>query len=40
MPGDAHEIVMDGHVRATQSGDRRSAGGDLTAEHLRVELDR
>jgi len=40
MPGDGREIVLDGHVRAVQTGNPRSAGGEIVAEHLRVELDR
>ena len=40
MPGDGSEIVMIGNVRATRTADRRSAGGEVTAERLRIELDR
>jgi lipopolysaccharide export system protein LptC len=40
MPGDGREIVLDGNVHAVQTGDPRSAGGEIIAEHLRVVLDR
>ena len=40
MPGNASEIVMDGNVHVTNAGDPRSAGGEITTPHLRVELDR
>ncbi|MFL6647368.1 MAG: LPS export ABC transporter periplasmic protein LptC, partial [Sulfurifustaceae bacterium] len=40
MPGTADEILMTGNVRATRSGDRESAGGELRTDRLRVELDR
>jgi lipopolysaccharide export system protein LptC len=40
MPGDGREIVLDGNVHAVQTADPRSAGGEIIAEHLRVELDR
>jgi lipopolysaccharide export system protein LptC len=40
MPGNASEIVMDGNVHVTNAGDPRSAGGEITTPHLRVELDK
>lgn len=40
MPGDGKEIVMDGNVHVVNSNDPRSAGGEITTQHLRVELDR
>ncbi len=38
MPGDGREILMRGNVRVRRSGDTKSAGGEITAEQLRVEL--
>lgn len=40
MPDVGNEILMRGNVHVTRSGDRRSAGGEMTADQLRVELDR
>lgn len=40
MPGDGTEIVMTGNVHLTRSADGRSGGGDVTADRLRIELDR
>lgn len=40
MPGDGSEIVMTGDVHVTRTAGPGSAGGEVTAEHLRVELDR
>lgn len=40
MPGDGREIVMIGNVRVQRAADGKSAGGEVLAERLRVELDR
>lgn len=40
MPGDGSEIVMSGNVHATRTAGLRSSGGEVTAERLRIELDR
>jgi lipopolysaccharide export system protein LptC len=40
MPGDGSEIVMTGNVHAARTASPRSSGGEVTAERLRIELDR
>lgn len=40
MPGDGSEILMRGNVHVTRSADTGTAGGEIVAERLRVELDR
>ena len=40
MPGDGREILMRGNVHVTRTADKRSPGGEMTADDLRVELDR
>ena len=40
MPGDGSEILMRGDVHVTRSADAGSAGGEIRADRLRVELDR
>jgi lipopolysaccharide export system protein LptC len=40
MPGDGTEITMTGNVHATRTAGPRSTGGEVTAERLRIELDR
>lgn len=40
MPGDGSVIVMTGDVHSSRTADRRSAGGEVVADRLRIELDR
>lgn len=40
VPAGAREIRMRGNVRVTRGGDNRRAGGAVTAEQMRIELDR
>lgn len=40
MPDDASEIVMIGHARATRTAGNHAPGGEVTAERLRIELER
>jgi lipopolysaccharide export system protein LptC len=39
MPGDGSEIIMTGDVRVTRTANA-NAGGEVTADHLRIQLDR
>ncbi|MBI3896707.1 MAG: LPS export ABC transporter periplasmic protein LptC [Gammaproteobacteria bacterium] len=40
MPGDGSEIVMQGNVYVTHAGDSRApAGGEMTSDRMRIELD-
>jgi lipopolysaccharide export system protein LptC len=40
MPDAGNEILMHGNVHVTRTADPRSPGGEMTANELRVELDR
>lgn len=40
MPGDGSEILMRGDVHVTRTAGAASAGGEIHADRLRVELDR
>lgn len=40
VPGDAEEIYMRGNVRVTRGADARAAGGVITADNMRIALDR
>lgn len=40
MPGDGREILMSGDVRMVRGADPASAGGEVLAERMRIELDR
>jgi len=40
VPGDADEIYMQGRVRVTRGADTRVAGGVITADTMRIELDK
>lgn len=40
VPGDVEEILMHGHVHVTRGADARAAGGVITADNMRIELDK
>jgi lipopolysaccharide export system protein LptC len=40
MPGNGREIFMNGNVRVIRTSDKNRPGGEMQADHLRIELDR